>query len=139
MRRIPFRFVLIAAVLAFVALPGETRAQNTDLPAGAPQSASTTPATFAAELRQLDERLGSKSISSEQIAAVRASIPSSWEVDSVERHYSISSQPLVSMLFREICGRKCKRPLQSGGDTFAPRICRRGCGRSTCHVATQDK
>jgi hypothetical protein len=98
MRRIPFRFVLIAAVLAFVALPGETRAQNTDLPAGAPQSASTTPATFAAELRQLDERLGSKSISSEQIAAVRASIPSSWEVDSVERHYSISSQPLVSML-----------------------------------------
>jgi hypothetical protein len=98
MRRFSFRFVLIGAVLVFAALPGETRAQNAELPAGAPHGASISPATFVDELHQLDKRLGSKNISSEQIAAVRVSIPSSWEVDSSERHYSISSQPLISML-----------------------------------------
>ena len=33
-----------------------------------------------------------------KIAAVRALIPVSWEIDTPERHYSISSRPLISLL-----------------------------------------
>ena len=100
MRRIPFRFILIAVALGFalVSLPGATRAQNAEFLKGAAQSPSLTPATFAAELRQINERLASRTISAKQLAVVRASIPDSWEIDSAERHYSISSRQLISML-----------------------------------------
>ncbi len=98
MKRIPFRLVLIAVAIAFVALPGKTSAQNADVLKGAAQSAAVSPATFAAELRQLDDRLASRTISAKQLAAVRASIPDSWEIDTPERHYSISSRQLISML-----------------------------------------
>ena len=98
MRRIPFGFVIIAALLALHALPVEMRAQNDAPPATAAQSAPLTPVEFASELRQLDKRLGSKSISSEQFGAVRAAIPGSWEVESAGHHYSVSSEPLISSL-----------------------------------------
>jgi Domain of unknown function (DUF4129) len=98
MTRTSVRIIFALALLAVLALPARTRAQDVAHAAQAARSTSFTPATFTAELRQLEALLESKSISTEQLAAVRSSIPDSWEIDSTERHYSISSRQLVSML-----------------------------------------
>jgi hypothetical protein len=94
MTRFAARLALVFALLALVA-PANSRAQNA---APAVHSASLTPEHFIIELRQLNERLGSKNISGEQLKSVRASIPESWEVDAPERQYSIPSRQLISML-----------------------------------------
>jgi hypothetical protein len=97
MTRIAARFVFVLALLALV--PASiSRAQDAAHAAPAVRSASLTPENFIIELRQLNERLGSKNITSEQLKSVRASIPESWEVDAPERHYSIPGRQLISML-----------------------------------------
>jgi Domain of unknown function (DUF4129) len=98
MTRFFARFVLVSALLALIALPGNSRAQNSADSAPAAQTVSLTPETFIVELRQLNERLDSKNISAGQLASARASIPETWEIDSPERHYSIPSRQLISML-----------------------------------------
>jgi hypothetical protein len=97
MTRFAARFVLVLALLALVA-PANSRAQNAAHAAPSFHSASLTPENFIIELRQLNERLGSKNITTEQLKSVRASIPESWEVDAPERHYSIATRQLISML-----------------------------------------
>ena len=96
MTQFPARFAL--ALLALLALPFDASAQNHANAEPAGQGASRTPETFAADLRDLKSHLDSKNISAGQIAALRASLPVSWEIDLPERHYSISSRPLVSIL-----------------------------------------
>lgn len=96
MTRFPVRFAL--ALLALIAFPCNSRAQQLAHSASTAQAPSLTPETFNFELRRLARRLDTTSVSTEQIAAVRASLPVSWEVDSPERHYSIPSGPLNSIL-----------------------------------------
>jgi Domain of unknown function (DUF4129) len=98
MTRTSVRIIFALAFLAVLALPARTRAQDAADAAQAARGTSFTPETFTAELRQLEARLQSKSISTEQLAAVRSSIPGSWEIDSAGSHYSVSSRQLVSML-----------------------------------------
>ena len=96
MTRFPATFAL--ALLALLAIPCDLLAQDFAHAASASQTPARTPATFAIELRNLKSRLDSKHISAEQIAAVRTSLPDSWEVESPEGHYSIPSRPLISIL-----------------------------------------
>ena len=96
MTQLPARFALI--FLALIALPSKSRAQAPARVASPGEAASRTPAAFVVELGQLKSRLDSKHISAERIAAVRASIPVSWEIDSPEQHFSILSRPLTSIL-----------------------------------------
>ncbi len=96
MTRFPARFAL--ALLALLALSCDLNAQDFAHAMSAGQSAPRTPAAFAVELGNLKSRLDSKHISAEQIAAVRTSLPDSWEVESPEGHYSIPSHQLTSIL-----------------------------------------
>jgi Domain of unknown function (DUF4129) len=99
MTRISVRFIFSVALLALFVLPfTAARAQDPGGATRAEHNDSLTPAQFATELRQINARLDSKNISSEQIASARASIPNSWEIDSAGSHYSVSSRQLVSML-----------------------------------------
>jgi hypothetical protein len=96
MTRFPARFAL--ALLVLIAFPCNSRAQQLAHPASTAQAPSLTPETFNFELRRLARRLDTTNVSTEQISAVRASLPVSWEIDSPERHYSIPSRPLASIL-----------------------------------------
>lgn len=96
MTRLPARTALVLLALTF--LPFALRAQEISHSASGAQSILRTPATFVAELRQLNSRLDSKDPSAAKIAAARSLIPVSWEIETPERHYSISSRPLISLL-----------------------------------------
>src|ERR1700733_7783424 len=98
MTRFSVGFIFIVTLLALLVPPSSARAQDFGGATRTDQSVSLTPAKFASELRQLNARLDSKNISTEQLANARASIPETWEIDAPERHYSIPSRQLISML-----------------------------------------
>jgi len=99
MMRFSVRFILSVALPALFVLPfTSTLARDPGGATRAAESVSLTPAQFGNELRQLNARLDSKNISTEQLASARASIPDSWEIDSAGSHYSVSSRQVVSML-----------------------------------------
>jgi len=53
---------------------------------------------FASELHRLKEAIEKQNVTPEEIALVRRGLPSRWEVGPPESHYSVSTEPLRSLL-----------------------------------------
>jgi len=95
-----FCAALLLASVAFLALGFTARAQASAHTAESAAAVSETPESFVAELRELNRRLDPKHTSAQQIAAIRSSLPGSWEIQSGEQHYSVASRPLANILRR---------------------------------------
>src|ERR1700694_6124036 len=54
--------------------------------------------SFAAELHRLNDAIGKQNVTPEELALVRRGLPSRWEVGTLENHYSVSTEPLRSLL-----------------------------------------
>lgn len=71
--------------------PGPTAVQST---------AAEDPTAFAAELRALEAKLLGGNGTANEALALRRRLPSSWTVETPERRYEISSEPLRDLLDR---------------------------------------
>lgn len=71
--------------------PGPTAGQST---------AAEDPTAFAAELRALEAKLLGGNGTANEALALRRRLPSSWTVETPERRYEISSEPLRDLLDR---------------------------------------
>lgn len=77
--------------LASTQKPGPTAVQST---------AAEDPTAFAAELRALEAKLLGGNGTANEALALRRRLPSSWAVETPERRYEISSEPLRDLLDR---------------------------------------
>ncbi len=86
-------FVLLHALpcLASIQKPGPTVAQS---------STAEDPAAFAAEIRALEAKLLGGNGTANEALALRRRLPASWVVETPERRYEISSEPLGDLLDR---------------------------------------
>jgi hypothetical protein len=100
----PIRFknllCLILVPLFVLAVHCEARAaqQNSVLPAPDTSNVYPDASSFAAELHRLNDAIGKQNVTPEELAAVRRGLPSRWEVGTAETHYSVSTEPLRSLL-----------------------------------------
>jgi hypothetical protein len=72
--------------------------QNSVLPAAGAGNAYANASSFAAELHRLNDAIGKQNVTPEELASVRRGLPSRWEVGAAEAHYSVSTEPLRSLL-----------------------------------------
>src|ERR1700674_1912475 len=100
----PIRFKILLClllVLLFVPVPrcGARAAQRNFVP---PEAATGNvypdASSFAAELHRLNDAIGKQNVTPEELAFVRRGLPSRWEVGTPENHYSVSTEPLRSIL-----------------------------------------
>jgi hypothetical protein len=94
--RIAFRWIACVAVLAISAT---VAAAQTKPPTPGPyESSPYDPRGFAAELHQLDASLKQQHATREDLDAFRTHLPVKWQVDTSDRRFDISSEPLRSIL-----------------------------------------
>jgi hypothetical protein len=72
--------------------------QNSALPAAGAGNVYPDASSFAAELHRLNDAIGKQNVTPEELAFVRRGLPSRWEVGAPENHYSVSTEPLRSLL-----------------------------------------
>ena len=99
-RRSRFRtaFDWIAWLVLF-AMPAATAAAQTKPPVPGPyESGPYDPRAFAAELHQLEASLKQQHAAREDLDAFRTRLPVKWQVDTPDRRYEVSSEPLRSIL-----------------------------------------
>jgi Domain of unknown function (DUF4129) len=72
--------------------------QNSALPAAGAGNVYPDASSFAAELHRLNDAIGKQNVTPEELAFVRRGLPSRWEVGTPENHYSVSTEPLRSLL-----------------------------------------
>src|SRR5882762_5299599 len=100
----PIRFknlLCLFLVLLFVPVRrcGARAAQpNSVLPAAGAGNVYPDASSFAAELHRLNDAIGKQNVTPEELAFVRRGLPSRWEVGTPESHYSVSAEPLRSLL-----------------------------------------
>jgi hypothetical protein len=87
---------LCAAGLAFSSRASSPKPE----PTAVQSTAAEDPAAFAAELRALEAKLLVGNGSADEALAVRRRLPRSWTVETPERRYEISSEPLRDLLDR---------------------------------------
>ncbi len=100
-RRSRFRkaFGSIARLTLFGLFAATAAAAQTAPPSPGPyESAPYDARGFAAELRHLEATLKQAHASREEIAAFRTRLPVKWQVETPDRRYEISSEPLRSIL-----------------------------------------
>ena len=56
------------------------------------------PSSFAAELQRIGNAIGKEKETAAGLAALRKNLPSAWEVTTAERRYTLSAEPLRSLL-----------------------------------------
>lgn len=99
-RRSRFRITLdwIACVVV-LAMSATVAAAQTKPPAPGPyESGPYDPRAFAAELHQLEASLQQQHAAREDLDAFRTSLPVKWQIDTTDRRYEVSSEPLRSIL-----------------------------------------
>ncbi len=91
---------LILVPLFVLAMHCEARAaqQNPVPPAADTTNVYPDASSFAAELHRLNNAIGKQNVTPEELAFVRRGLPSRWEVGTGETHYSVSTEPLRSLL-----------------------------------------
>jgi hypothetical protein len=77
---------------------GQAAQHKSELSAAARGNVYSDVSSFAAELHRLKDAVGRKNETSEEIALIRRQLPSRWDVDTREGHYSVSTEPLRSLL-----------------------------------------
>ncbi len=100
-RRRCFRiaFGCIAPIVLFALSAAATTAQTKKPPSPGPyESGPYDPRAFAAELHQLEASLQRQHATREDLDAFRSRLPVKWQVDTPDRHYDISTEPLRSIL-----------------------------------------
>jgi len=94
--RIPFHWVARIVVLAMSAT---VAAAQTKPPVPGPyESGPYDPRAFAADLHQLEASLKQRHATREDLDAFRTRLPVKWQIDTPDRRYEVSSEPLRSIL-----------------------------------------
>lgn len=86
---------LACLFVAVLVLPLQTAAQAVPEPPGA---APLDPAGFVREMRRLDPALGEAARKPEEVRSLLAQLPASWQVQTANQQYRISSEPLRTLL-----------------------------------------
>src|SRR6202165_1486386 len=100
----PIRFKnLLCLFLVLLFLPvrragARAAQQNSVLPAASSGNIYPDAASFAAELHRLNDAIGKRNVTPEELALVRRVLPSRLEVGTLENHYSVPTDPLRSLL-----------------------------------------
>jgi hypothetical protein len=85
-------------LVAVVNCPAGTAQQESSPPAAASGNVYSDAASFAAELQRVGNAIKKEKANATGLAALRASLPSAWEVSTAERRYSLSAEPLYELL-----------------------------------------
>src|SRR5260370_32705436 len=72
--------------------------QNSVPPAADTSNVYPDASSFAAELHRLNDAIRKQNVTREELAFVRRGLPSRWDVGTRATHYSVSTEPLRSLL-----------------------------------------
>ena len=95
------RILPVLFVLSFVAVVNclaGTEPQDSSVSAIAGGNVYRDASSFAAELQRIGNAIKKEKATSAEMAALRGSLPSHWELTAAERRYSISAEPLRVLL-----------------------------------------
>jgi hypothetical protein len=109
----PIRFKCSLCALLFLFLPIAGRAaaaapQNSNASVTAGSNVYSDAPSFAAELWRIGTAIEKERAYPPGLAAVRKDLPSNWELDASEHHYSLSAEPLSGLLRDAEAGKKAK-------------------------------
>jgi hypothetical protein len=92
------RFLLVVFfVPAASGAPGASP-QNTSPPGAASDAVYPDAASFAAELQRIGQAIEKEKAAPANLAAVRQKLPPQWKISTTEANYSLSAEPLRSLL-----------------------------------------
>ena len=95
------RILPVLFVLSFVAVVNclaGTEPQDSSVSAIAGGNVYRHASSFAAELQRIGNAIKKEKATSAEMAALRGSLPSHWELTTAERSYSLSAEPLRALL-----------------------------------------
>src|SRR5260370_1453335 len=92
------RLILVPLFVLAMHCGARAAQQNTVPPATDTSNVYPDASSFAAELHRLNDAIGKQNVTREELAFVRRGLPSRWEVGTGETHYSVSTEPLRSLL-----------------------------------------
>ena len=95
-RLLPLLLVLFLALI--VNCLGGTTQKDASLAAAASGNVYSDAASFAAELQRIGNAIKEEKETAAGMASVRESLPADWEITTGERRYSVSAEPLRSLL-----------------------------------------
>jgi hypothetical protein len=92
------RALLVLFLVPVVHCPAGSARQDPSLPATASNSVFPDASSFAAELQRIGNAIVKEKATAAGLAPLRENLPSQWEITTTESRYSLSAEPLRSLL-----------------------------------------